>query len=50
MNHMYNDEKLDELYTEYGEYLRNDPEEQKIQEAMKERRAKREKERSEQGL
>lgn len=38
-----NDEKtLDELYAEYAEFLKNDPEEQKIQQAMKERRAKRE--------
>lgn len=33
---------LDEQYDEYAEFLRNDPEEQKIQQAKKERRAKRE--------
>lgn len=38
---------LDEQYDEYAEFLRNDPEEQKIQRAKKERRAKRERERLE---
>lgn len=37
---MDNNKTLDELYAEYGEFLRNDPEEQKIQQAKKKRRAK----------
>lgn len=43
-----NDERtLDELYADYAEFLKNDPEEQKIQQAMKERRAERERNRVE---
>lgn len=47
---MNNEKTLDEKYDEYAEFLRNDPEEQKIQQAKKERRAKREQERIEEGL
>lgn len=47
---MNNEKTLDEQYAEYAEFLRNDPEEQKIQQAKKERRAKREQERVEKGL
>lgn len=47
---MNNEKTLDEKYDEYAEFLRNDPEEQKIQQAKKERRSKRERERIEKGL
>lgn len=47
---MNNGKTLDEQYDEYAEFLRNDPEEQKIQQAKKERRAKRKRERVEKGL
>ena len=47
---MNNEKTLDEKYDEYAEFLRNDPEEQKIQQAKKKRRAKREQERAEEGL
>lgn len=47
---MNNEKTLDEKYNEYAEFLRNDPEEQKIIQARKKRRAKREQERVEKGL
>jgi len=46
---MNNEKSLDEMYVEYAEFLRNDPEERKIQQAKKQRRAKRERERLEKG-
>lgn len=47
---MNKEKTLDEQYAEYAEFLRNDPEEQKIQQAKKERRAKNERARVEKGL